>query len=235
MRHSDQVFEARFLSRPNRFLAKLELNGAEIEAFVPNPGRMHELMIPGKSMYVRLNPGDHRRTDYDLIGLHHDGVLISLDSNLPNRFMREMLVNHSLPFFSGYDDVQSEPRMYGGRFDFRLSGANGVQLIEVKSCTLVEDGRASFPDAPTERGARHLRGLMRALSEGVASRAAVVFVIQRPDATVFSPNDATDPAFGTTLREAYRAGVDVIPLITMVNDWHLDYIRRIALDLTVRR
>jgi sugar fermentation stimulation protein A len=228
------VYEASFQSRPNRFLATLNLGNEEIEAFVPNPGRMHELMIPGKQMFVRYAPASHRRTDYTLIGVRHAGVLVSLDTNLPNRFMKEMLTSKSLPFFEGYTEIQPEPRMYQGRFDFRLTGPSGVQLVEVKSCTLVVNGRAIFPDAPTERGARHLSELRRALKEKKADRSAVVFVIQRPDAVVFSPNDETDPKFGYALREAYRHGVEVIALTTKVEDWRLRFQKRIPIELDPR-
>ena len=226
-----EIYKASFLSRPNRFLATLRFGDEEIEAFVPNPGRMHELMIEGKQMFVRYAPASHRRTDYTLIGVHHDGVLISLDTNLPNRFMKEMLNSKSFSFFGGYTDVQPEPSMYEGRFDFRLTGPSGVQLVEVKSCTLVVNGRAIFPDAPTERGARHLNGLSRALLEKKADRSVVVFVIQRPDATVFSPNDETDPKFGDALREAHRNGVEVIPITTKVEDWRLEFQKRIPVEL----
>ena len=188
-------------------------------------------MIPGKEMYVRYNPAEHRRTDFTLIGIHHDDVLISLDTNLPNRFMKQMLNSHSFPFIDGYTSVKSEPSMYEGRFDFRLSGPSGIQLIEVKSCTLVVDGRAIFPDAPTERGVRHLRGLARALKEKKADRSVVVFVVQRPDAEVFSPNDETDPKFGDALRDAYHSGVEVIPITTKVENWSLKYAKRIPIEL----
>ena len=117
-----QVRTAIFIERPNRFLARVDLNGEIVEAFVPNPGRMHELMIPGKEVYIRDNPAPHRKTSFDMIGIHHDGVLISLDSNLPNRFIRQLLETNGLEQFKEYSTIKPEPHAYGGRFDFLLEG-----------------------------------------------------------------------------------------------------------------
>jgi len=188
---------------------------------------MYEFMIPGKSVYLRENSAPHRKTNYDMIGVLHDGILVSIDSNLPNRFVRKLLETHSLSYFSDYHKVIPEPRLYEGRFDFRLEGDDTITLIEVKSCTLVEDGQALFPDAPTLRGTRHLKHLARALKEGIATKAAIIFVIQRPDAITFSPHDENDSAFGDALRAAFDAGVDVIPLTTKVIDWDLHLQKRI--------
>ncbi|MGY5872498.1 MAG: DNA/RNA nuclease SfsA [Candidatus Thorarchaeota archaeon] len=231
MSKKKRVRVAKFIERPNRFLARVEVNGDVIEAFVPNPGRMYELMIPGKEVYIRDNDGPHRKTAFDMIGVHHDGVLISLDSNLPNRFIRNLLETHGLPYFSNYSKVIPEPRAYGGRFDFLLEGDNHRTYIEVKSCTLVVNDRVLFPDAPTSRGARHMRHLAHALSVGDVDNAAVIFVVQRPDATVFSPHDGNDPKFGDALREAHARGVQIIPLLTEVKDWKLELIRKIPFEL----
>ncbi|TFG34773.1 DNA/RNA nuclease SfsA [Candidatus Thorarchaeota archaeon] len=224
------VQKAKLIDRPNRFLARVEVDGQIVETFVPNPGRMNEFMIPGKQVFIRNNPAPHRKTSYDMMGVDHDGVIVSIDSNLPNRFIRRLLENHELPYLSDYDDVVSEPRVYDGRFDFRLVGTK-TSLVEVKSCTLVEGGHALFPDAPTIRGARHMRHLARALTEDIAQHAAVIFVIQRPDAHIFSPHDGNDPLFGDSLRSAFLLGVDVIPLVTEVVNWDLKLVDRIPFDL----
>ncbi|MGD9382101.1 MAG: DNA/RNA nuclease SfsA [Candidatus Thorarchaeota archaeon] len=220
-----EVTEAIFIDRPNRFLGRVEVEGKVVEVFIPNPGRMYELMIPGRQVFLRKRSGPHRKTKYDMIGLWYDNVLISIDSNLPNRFMKERLLNRDLDWFLPYDEVTPEPRIYDGRFDFRLDGSKGTSFIEVKSCTLVDDGHALFPDAPTERGARHLRNLARALQEGIAKRAAVVFVIQRPDAIIFSPKADTDPKFAQELENAHKNGVEVYPIVTEVEGWSLEYLR----------
>ncbi|TFG32710.1 DNA/RNA nuclease SfsA [Candidatus Thorarchaeota archaeon] len=220
-----------FVERPNRFLAYVDVDGEIVEVFVPNPGRMYELMIPGKQVFIRDNPAPHRKTSFDMIGVRHDGVLISLDSNLPNRFMKNLLESHQLPFFTGYSKVISEPRVYGGRFDFLLEGESKRAYIEVKSCTLVVKRRVLFPDAPTLRGARHMKHLAHALTSGDVDDAAVVFVIQRPDADIFSPHDGNDPKFGDALREAHKQGVRIIPLLTNVVDWNLEFVKTIPYDL----
>ncbi|MBY8996663.1 MAG: DNA/RNA nuclease SfsA [Candidatus Thorarchaeota archaeon] len=225
------IRKAVLIDRPNRFLGRVRLDGQVTEAFIPNPGRMLELMIPGNEVFLRENKASHRKTDYDMIGLEYNGVLVSIDSNLPNRFIKRLLRSYELPFFKDYDSVIPEPRAFEGRFDFKLTSTKGASFIEVKSCTLVEEGRAIFPDSPTTRGARHLRHLAAALKENQVKRSAIIFVIQRPDAKVFSPNDNTDPKFGDALRFAHANGVEVFPLVTQVVDWDLKLVRQIPYEL----
>jgi sugar fermentation stimulation protein A len=231
VKNQRQVRTAIFIERPNRFLGRVELDGEIVEAFIPNPGRMYELMIPGKEVYVRDNPAPHRKTSFDMIGVHHDGVLISLDSNLPNRFIKQLLEANALEQFSGYSRVKSEPVVYGGRFDFLLDGKGKRTYIEVKSCTLVVRKRVLFPDAPTKRGARHMRHLAHSLISGDVDDAAAIFVIQRPDGEIFSPHDGNDPDFGNALRDAHKHGVRIIPLLTRVVGWNLELLREIPYDL----
>jgi len=231
MNNIQGVRKAVLIDRPNRFLGRVCLDGQVTEVFIPNPGRMLELMIPGNEVFLRENRAPHRKTDFDVLGLEYNGVLVSIDSNLSNRFIKRLLLSHELPFFSDYDKVIPEPRVFDGRFDFKLTGSNGPTLIEVKSCTLVEESRAIFPDAPTTRGARHVLHLAKALKENLAERSAIIFVIQRPDAKVFSPNDRTDYKFGNALRFAHANGVEVIPLITQVVNWDLKLIKRIPYKL----
>jgi sugar fermentation stimulation protein A len=225
------IIEGRLIERPNRFLGVVDISGIQVKAFIPNPGRMYELMVPDKHVYLRPVTGNKRKTRYNLIGVEHAGVLVSIDSNLPNRFMKRMLREHKLEMFSGYETVTPEPRYYNGRFDFKLEGLNGITVIEVKSCTLVEDGRAIFPDAPTKRGARHMKHLARALTEKVADVTAVVFIIQRPDVQVFSPNDPTDPIFSNALRSAAMNGVKVYALKTKVVNWDLQLLSQVPVEL----
>jgi sugar fermentation stimulation protein A len=231
LKDKQQVMHATFLERPNRFLARVKVQEKTVDAYVPNPGRMYELMIPGKKVFIRENPAPHRKTSFDMIGVQHEGVLISLDSNLPNRFIKRLLVTNRLNQFKGYSHVKSEPSAYGGRFDFLLEGNGKRTFIEVKSCTLVIRKRVLFPDAPTTRGARHMRHLGKALSDGDVDEAAVIFVVQRPDGEIFSPHDGNDPDFGNALREAHAQGVRVIPLVTEVVDWDLKLLREIPYDL----
>ena len=231
MHETQGIRKAILVDRPNRFLGRVRLDGKITEVFIPNPGRMHELMIPGNEVFLRENIANHRKTDFDMIGLEYNGVLVSIDSNLPNRFIKRLLITKQLPFFKDYDDVIPEPRAFEGRFDFKLTGVKDSIFIEVKSCTLVEDGRAIFPDAPTSRGARHLRNLVDALKTKQAGRAAVIFVIQRPDVEVFSPNDETDPKFGDALRFAHANRVEIYPLVTKVVNWDLMLVGRVPYEL----
>ncbi|MBS3794443.1 MAG: DNA/RNA nuclease SfsA [Candidatus Thorarchaeota archaeon] len=226
-----EIVEAQFLSRPNRFLGIVGLKGNEFQAFIPNPGRMEELMIKGKTVYLRYLPSPKRKTDYDLIVVKHRGILVSIDSRLPNQFVGHLLEQEELPSFSQYCEVKSEPSMFGGRFDFRLYGGSIDSIIEVKSCTLVNSGVASFPDAPTKRGARHMMHLVEVLHEGIADRACVIFVIQRPDATVFTPNDRTDPKFGKALRDAHEEGVEIMVLLTKLENWKLELLKELEYNL----
>lgn len=231
MNNSQETRKAVFVDRPNRFLGRVRLDDCITEVFIPNPGRMFELMVPGKEVFIRENSAPHRKTDYDMIGLQYNGVLVSIDANLPNRFIKRMLITHQLPFFKDYDSVIPEPKAFDGRFDFKLIGSSGSTFIEVKSCTLIENGRAIFPDAPTSRGTRHLRHLATALEKNIVQRSVVIFVIQRPDAKVFSPNDNTDPKFGDALRDAYKKGVEIFPLTTKVVNWDLEFRKQIPFEL----
>ncbi len=231
MAHEKKVHKCLLIDRPNRFLGRVEFDGIIHEVFIPNPGRMYELMVPGKEVYIREARSGNRKTAFDLIGVRHAGVLISIDSLLPNRFMKRIFNEQTLKEFKEFPEVKPEPRIYEGRFDFKLTNEKETAYIEVKSCTLVENGRARFPDAPTSRGARHVNSLARVLKEGLAERAAIVFVIQRPDAKVFSPNDPTDPFFGQSLRRSASSGVEVYALGTKVLNWDLHLIDYVPIEL----
>jgi sugar fermentation stimulation protein A len=231
MNDTSIIRKAELIDRPNRFLGRVRLDDRVIEVFIPNPGRMLELMIPGKEVFLRENIASHRKTDYDMIGFEYNDVLVSIDSNLPNRFIKRLLLSNELSFFTDYDNVIPEPRAFEGRFDFKLTGDTGSTFIEIKSCTLVENGRAIFPDAPTIRGARHVRNLVSALNLNLVNRAAIIFVIQRPDARIFSPNDLTNPKFGDALRYAHENGVEIFPLTTQVVNWDLELRRQIPFEL----
>ena len=227
----NKIIIGEFDARPNRFLGMVKIDYSIIEAHIPNPGRMYELMIPGKKVFLREASTTSRRTKYTMIAVEHEGLMVSLDSNLPNRFIKTLLLEYKLDMFSGYDTVKPEPKVYNGRFDFKLTGPKGTTLIEVKSCTLVENGHALFPDSPTIRGARHLLHLAKSLKDGIAQRAVVIFVIQRPDAVLFSPNEPTDPKFALALRSANSQGVEVFPLVTRLENWELKLEKVIPYDL----
>lgn len=196
-----------FKERLTRFSALVKVEDKTIQSFLPNPGRLHELLTLGAEVILREASNGKRKTSYDLIGVHHKGHLVSVDSRVPNKLVLQALVNKDFPEFSEYSKIKPEFSYGRTRFDFFLDDRQKPCLIEVKSCTLVEEGVAMFPDAKTERGKRHVMDLLRAKNEGY--RACVVFIIQRADAHVFSPADKIDSEFGEALRQAVNGGVEV--------------------------
>ena len=198
-----QVREGRFLSRPNRFIAHVAIDGADTVVHVKNTGRCRELLVPGATVYVARSANPNRKTAYDLIAVEKSGRLINMDAQAPNRVFGE--------FARVFDPAAADVRpefVYGqSRLDFCLTTPSGLHLVEVKGVTLEENGHTRFPDAPTERGVKHLRELERAVAQG--HRATVFFVIQMADVVDFAPNDLTHPAFGQALRHAAAAGVEV--------------------------
>ncbi len=195
-----------FKSRPNRFLAIVEIEGMKVDCFVPNPGRLRELLQPDVRVYIKRAEGGIRRTAFDLALVEHKNNLVSVDSRVPNKVVEEAIKAFKIPEFQGYRVERREPIFGDSRFDLQLMYGAKVVLLEVKSCTLVVGGVAFFPDAPTERGSRHLHTLTRALREG---RSAFMFLIQRSDADVLCPNRETDPGFSDALEEAQLKGVEV--------------------------
>ena len=204
--HFPPLVEGRVIKRLNRFAALVDVDRREYLAHVPNSGRLGELLVPGYRVLLAPAPRDStRKTAYDLALVDTGGALASADARLPNHLVAEALAAGRLPQFAGYPVVQPEATFGDSRLDFRLSGPGGVCYVETKSVTLVEDGIARFPDAPTLRGVKHLHSLMTAQAAGC--RAAVIFVVQRADADAFAPHDAADPLLGQTLRQAIAAGV----------------------------
>lgn len=196
-----------FQQRPNRFLALVKVEDVILPSFLPNPGRMHELLTPGTEVILREVLKENRKTDYDLIGVFYNGQMVSVDSRVPNKLVSEALRNRDIEELSEYNIIKPEYGYGHTRFDFFLANEQERCLLEVKSCTLVKDGVAMFPDAETERGRRHVRDLVKAKKEGY--RACVLFVVQRTNVHVFATNDETDPEFGEALRDAAAEGVEV--------------------------
>ena len=203
----DTLVEARFITRLNRFAALVDLDGAETLVHVANSGRMKELFVEGLRMYLRPAAGDHRKTAFDLALVDLGHTLASADARLPNVLVHEALLEGRLPQFGGYDAFRRESVYGDSRLDLDLTGRDGRCLIETKSVTLVVEGAGLFPDAPTTRGRKHVETLSQAVRDG--HRGAAVFVVQRDDADLMTPNDKADPAFGAALRKAVGAGVEV--------------------------
>ena len=200
-----EVKRGRFLARPNRVVAHVELEGERVVCHVKNTGRCRELLTSGAAVYLERAENPARKTPYDLIAVEKGDLLINMDAQAPNKVFGEWAAAGR--FLPGLTALRPEFTWEDSRFDFRLETPAGPCFVEVKGVTLEENGRALFPDAPTERGVKHLRGLARAVEQGY--RAAVFFVVQMKGPKSFSPNDATHPAFGEALRRAAAAGVEI--------------------------
>ena len=193
-----------FRSRPNRFIALVDVGGREEVCHVKNTGRCRELLLPGAQVVLSVSDNPARKTKYDLVAVWKEGTgLVNMDSQAPNAAAAELLPR----LFPGAV-IRAEQRCGLSRFDFSLETEQGVGYLEVKGCTLEREGHAYFPDAPTERGVKHLRELTELRRQGRC--AAVLFLVQMKGVHAFSPNDGTDPAFGAALREARGAGVEIL-------------------------
>ncbi len=196
-----------FCARPNRFVALVEVNGIMRQAHIATSGRLYELLVPGADVLLEKSNNPQRKTEYSLKAVKHGQVWVSIDAQLPNRLLEKALKKRKLPPFTGCEFIRREPAYDGGRLDFLLQEQGRDVYIEVKSVTLVESRTALFPDAPTERGTRHLQKLLLLAVSG--QRAAVVFVVQREDAAAFAANHVTDSPFASALRTAVAGGVEV--------------------------
>ena len=212
------VHPAIFLSRPNRFIAHALLGGDMITCHVKNTGRCKELLTPGATVYVQQVDNPLRKTQYDLIAVRKGQRLINMDSQAPNRVFFEHL--QSGKYIESITCIKSEAKFGTSRFDFYVEAGERKIFIEVKGVTLEEDGVVLFPDAPTQRGVRHLRELAQCAAAGY--EAHVVFVVQMNDVRYFTPNGRMHPAFGQALREAAAAGVKVAALDCVVEPDRLE-------------
>ena len=196
----------RFLYRVNRFVAVCEVDGCETSVHVKNTGRLRELLVPGANCWLEKSGNPARKTAYDLVAVEKDGRVVNIDSQCPNLIARAWVEQGG---WGDIDQVQSEVKWGDSRFDLAYRTGETQGFIEVKGVTLFdESGVAIFPDAPTSRGAKHLRGLIQAKHAGMET--GVIFVIMKEDATALRPNDATDPDFAAALREAHAAGVRIV-------------------------
>ena len=203
-----KMIEARFLRRINRFTAFVELNGQEEMVHVKNTGRCKELLIEGAKVFLEEADKEGRKTKYSLIAVYKGDVLVNMDSQAPNQMAAEALAEGKIEEIGEVDFLKREVKYENSRFDLYYQKGEKKGFIEVKGVTLEEGGIAMFPDAPTERGAKHLKELIKAKEEGY--EAAVLFVIQMKGIDVFRPNEERDKNFAEALREAAKAGVRVL-------------------------
>lgn len=206
------ITRGKFLSRPNRFIANVEINGKTETVHVKNTGRCRELLVPNATVFLEKSDNPLRKTQYDLVAVYKDNLLINMDSQIPNDVAFEWLKNGNL--FSKNAKIRREVTHNKSRFDFYIEDGNRKIFLEVKGCTLEQDGIAMFPDAPTERGVKHIEELIGCLEEGF--EAYILFVIQMKPVKVFKPNDNTHKAFGDALRKAYESGVRILAYDSIV-------------------
>ena len=203
----DRMVKGIFLARPNRFVAHIEIEGQTEVCHVKNTGRCRELLPAGAQVWCQKSANPNRKTKYDLIAVQKGDRLINMDSQAPNTAAGEWIRSGGM---GNVEQVRAETVHGDSRFDFSFILDGKQCFLEVKGVTLETDGICAFPDAPTERGVKHLRGLTAAVAEGY--KAYVLFLVQMENVRYLHPNDETDPAFGAALREAAAAGVQVLAM-----------------------
>ena len=202
------ILNAKFVSRPNRFISYVNIDGKSEIVHVKNTGRCKELLIPQANVYLEIAENPARKTKYDLITVEKNNTLVNIDSQAPNKVMEEWLKKGKI--FSKKAIIKREFTYNKSRFDFYVEDGKRKAFIEVKGVTLERDGIAYFPDAPRERGVKHIQELQSSLKEGY--EAYIIFVIQMKRINELRPNDVTHKAFGDALRKASKAGVKVLAL-----------------------
>lgn len=212
-----KIVEGTFVDRPNRFVAHVMIEGTEETVHVKNTGRCKELLLPGSKVYLEESDNPNRKTKYDLVTVHKDGLgLVNIDSQAPNKVVKEWLEKQD------YDYIKPEYRYGDSRIDFYMKKGEQEYLMEVKGCTLEIDGIGYFPDAPTERGIKHLKELAKAAKLGYHCTTA--FVIQMEGIREVRPNVITHKAFGDAWKEAVEAGVEILFLLCKVGEDTLEIV-----------
>ena len=224
--HYENMIPGIFRARPNRFIAHVEIGGREEIVHVKNTGRCRELLPPGAQVWCQVSDNPKRKTKYDLITVKKGDRLINMDSQAPNIAAGEWLRGGGL---GNIENLKAESFHGDSRFDFSFTLDGKPCLLEVKGVTLEEEGVCAFPDAPTDRGAKHLRGLTEAAKDGYG--AYVLFVIQMADVKYLRPHDERDPAFGAALREAAENGVVVLALDCAVTEYSMVLRSRVPVKL----
>ena len=205
--------KAIFRNRANRFIAEVEIDGEIVKAHLPNTGRCKELLIDGTTVYLKPSDNPNRKTKYSLYLIENNGALVAMYSQEASKIVIDAISNKKIKELSGYEVVESEKTIGNSRIDIYLanldSNKNPIDetYVEVKSVTLIKDGIAQFPDAPTERGRKHLE-LISLKKEGI--RSVVFFLIEHPNGNSFRPNWENDPEFSKTLNRAYDEGVEIL-------------------------
>lgn len=227
MRYS-HIRRGEFLRRPNRFIAHVLLDGEEVICHVKNTGRLKELLLPGATVFLEESDNPARKTRFDLVGVLRDEDVVNIDSQAPNQAVGEWLKKGGL--FEDVSYVKAEARYGDSRFDFYVESASGRKaFLEVKGVTLLQEGIARFPDAPTNRGVKHIGELVKCKEDGY--EAYILFLLEMKGSRWMEPNDATHPAFGQALREAAAKGVQVLAYDCIVMPESLEVDKKVEVRL----
>ena len=225
----ENIVKGNFISRPNRFIAEVLIDGNKETVHVKNTGRCKELLVADAEVYLSVSLNPLRKTKYDLIAVRKGEKLINMDSQIPNDTAEEWLKKCNL--FSENAVIKREVTYKKSRFDFYIEDGDRKVFLEVKGVTLENDGVAMFPDAPTERGVKHINELISLKKDGY--EAFVLFVIQMKEVTLFKPNDFTHKAFGDALREAEKSGVNIIAVNCEISENSIEIIDEIEVQLDI--
>lgn len=223
------LVEGTFIERRNRFVGLVDVQGEQHAVHITNTGRMKELLVSGAHVLLKHASAPLRKTQFTLYMVLKDGIWVALDSIAANVLVYQALLERRLTMFADYHTVRREVTFGQSRFDAALFGEGAACYIEVKCCTLVVNGEARFPDAPTERGRKHVEELAGAVQAGHGG--AIIFMAQRGDAQRFHPNDETDPQFGQAVRMARKAGVKVLAFNCNVTPQTIEIKEEIPVDL----
>lgn len=206
------IKQGKFLSRPNRFIAHIEIDGQVEASHVKNTGRLRELLVPGADVFVQQAGNPNRKTKYDLIGVYKGDRLVNIDSQVPNLVFREWV--ESSGYFNEVSLIRPEYQYRQSRFDFYLEAEHRKMLVEVKGVTLEKENTAMFPDAPTARGVKHINELVESIADGYEPY--IIFIIQMKKVDSFTPNAETHPEFAAALKAAAKKGVKILALDCVV-------------------
>lgn len=223
----EKIVKGEFIERPNRFIAEVVIDGETETVHVKNTGRCKELLIKGRTVYLSRAANPERKTKYDLIAVDKDGLLINMDSQIPNGAAEEWLKKGNI--FSEKAVIKREVTYGKSRFDLYIEDDGRKAFLEVKGVTLEENGIVMFPDAPTERGVKHIRELISCMKDGY--EAYILFVVQMKGVKYFCPNYKTHPDFADALKDAAKAGVNVIAAECSVAPDRIEIDRKIEIKL----
>lgn len=230
MIYNNNFITAKFIKRPNRFVAYVKINGKEEVVHVPNTGRCREILIPGTNVVLIEAKNPNRKTKYDLIAGYKNNILINIDSQVPNAVVEEALKAKKISKLKGYSIIEREKSFGDSRFDFKISNTSGNEYyLEVKGVTLEDNGHCMFPDAPTDRGKKHLLELINVKKSGRG--AGVLFLIQLSGAKSFSPHEEMDKKFADALRLAKENEVDIFAYNCKVGENYIELYKKVKVIL----